>query len=191
MKKFFVFVAGIVGFWLGLFFFKIVVPEFSDSRMFIWFFSCTIVSLVTALNANIDIEWEIFRASKTKKLIAILLGSLLGGITAVIFDVVDFDNEYVFFLAPFVSYIATQIILEGKAFNDIEIGEFFRSKVWLILQILWIVLVIFTAKYDSYYPQKVYLFYSFFRTSYRTTGLMQALILALPFITNIYYWFKK
>ena len=180
-----------------------VAPEFTDSRVIFWFLVSIIVSIIAGFISNDDkiynykeTEYEIFKVSNTKKLLAILLGSSLGGFTALIFDSIDLDNENSFFLAPLVSFIATRIVLKSKAFNNIEIetieaGGFFRSKIWLILQILWIVLVIMTARYDSYYPQRVYLFYSFIGQDFRTTGLIQALILALPFSTNIYYWFKK
>jgi hypothetical protein len=193
MKKFLVFIASVAGFWLGLFFFKVVAPEFSDSKILLWFFASTVVALIGGLNANS--KWEMIRVSNTKKLIAILFGSSLGGITAVIFDVIDLDNENVFVLAPLVSYIVTRIVLEGNKFNDTEIinevDGFFRSKIWLIIQIVWVILLVMTANYGSYYPQKVYLFYSFFGTEFRTTGLIQVILLALPFATNIYYWFKK
>jgi hypothetical protein len=181
MKKFFVFVAGLLGLLVGITVFFTVVPEFVDSTASLSFLGCVIVSLLVSTLSS----------SKSKKLLAVLFGSSLGGITAIIIDSwFRYDNNAIY-LAPLVSYLTTRIVLESEVFNDIEIGGFFRSKVWLILQILWVVLVIFTARYDSYYPQKVYLFYSFFSTSYRTTGLIQALIVALPFITNIYYWFKK
>jgi hypothetical protein len=195
MKKFFVFICGVAGFWLGLFFIKIVAPEFSDSRILLWFFTSFIVALATSLNANSEIEYELLRVTKTKKILAILFGSLLGGITALILDIIDLDNDNAFFLAPTVSYIASRIVLESKKLNETEIGiktsGFFRSKIWLLMQITWVILILMTAKYGSYYPQKVYLFYSFFGREYQTTGLTQVILLALPFSTNIYYWFKK
>ena len=182
MKKFFVLVAGFLGGLVGIAVFFTVVPEFIESELSLSILGCVIVSsFVSSLSS-----------SKSKKLLAVLFGSSLGGITAIIIDSwFRYDNNAIY-LAPLLSYITTRIVLESKAFNDIEIREFFRSKVWLILQILWVVLVIFTARYNSYYPQRVDLFYSFpYISSYRTTGLIQALIVALPFITNIYYWFKK
>ena len=192
MKKFFVFIAGLLGSISGIAFVIFVLPRgLTDSIVFMAVVPSFIISSIATLNSNKETETEVFKVSNSKKILAIILGTLLGGISAIIIDSWFRYDKNAIYLAPLVSYITARIVLESKLFNDIEIGGFFRSKVWLILQTLWVVLVIFTAKYDSYYPQKVYLFYSFFRKSYGTTGLIQALILALPFITNIYYWFKK
>ena len=182
MKRFFVFIAGLLGTLVGITVFFTVVPEFIDSELSLSILGCVIVSsLVSTLSS-----------SKSKKLLAVIVGSSLGGITSLIIDSwFRYDNNAIY-LAPLVSYLATRIVLESEVFNDIEIGGFFRSKVWLILQILWVVLVIFTAKYDSYYPQKVYLFWSFPYIPYsRTSGLIQVLIVTLPFITNVYFWLNK
>jgi hypothetical protein len=182
MKKFFVFVAGFLGFLVGIAVFFTVVPEFVDSTASLSFLGCVLVSLLVSTLSS----------SKSKKLLAVLFGSSLGGITAIIIDSwFRYDNNAIY-LAPLVSYITTRIVLESKTFNGIGIRNFFRSKVWLILQIVWVILVIFTAKYDSYYPQKVYLFWSFPYIPYsRTSGLIQVLLVTLPFITNIYFWLNK
>ena len=65
-----------------------------------------------------------------------------------------------------------------------------NSKIWLICQIIWVLLVILTAKYRSY-PDVIYLFHSFIGTDIRTNGFVQLVVMAFPFLTNLYFWIKK
>jgi hypothetical protein len=70
------------------------------------------------------------------------------------------------------------------------IGSFNKNKLWLLMQISWVLLVIFTTKYRSY-PELIYLFYSFVGTDLRTNGFVQIVVMAFPFLTNLYSWIKK
>lgn len=65
-----------------------------------------------------------------------------------------------------------------------------NSKIWLICQIIWVLLVILTAKYRSY-PDVIYLFHSFIGPDIRTNGFVQVVVMAFPFLTNLYFWIKK
>ena len=69
-------------------------------------------------------------------------------------------------------------------------STFNKSKIWLIFQISWVLLVILTTRYRAY-PESIYLFYSLIGSDIRTNGFVQIVVMAFPFLTNLYSWIKK